>query len=48
MTKKEKKIRYPMFSCRLEPKLQEKLKSAKKKSEKSWNLFFKELIGKQI
>ena len=44
MNKEEKKYRYPLFVCRLSPEVQEKLKSAKSKSAKSWNLFIKELI----
>ncbi len=40
MTKQEE---YPMFSCRMDKELQEKLKTAKNKSGKDWNQFFKDL-----
>lgn len=39
------KLRYPMFSCRLSEDVQEQLKTAKLKSEKSWNLFIKDLFN---
>jgi len=44
MLKNHKDQQYPMFSCRLAEEVQEKLKLAKSKSEKSWNLFIKDLL----
>jgi len=45
MTKKQK---YPMFSCRLSEELQEKLKAAKNKSGKDWELFIRDLYENRL
>lgn len=36
-----------MFSCRLSKEVQDKLKSAKAKTETSWNKFIKDLLEKK-
>jgi hypothetical protein len=44
--KNNKKLRYPVFSMRLNKMTIEKLKEARIKSGKSWNLFVYSLIKK--
>jgi hypothetical protein len=40
------RIIYPMFSCRLSKEVRGQLKTAKLKSDKSWNKFIQELLIK--